>query len=168
MLTECRGGIKPERENFPKRNRIIAGISDATLVVEARQKGGALITADIANSYNRDVFAVPGRVGDKNSEGCNQLIRRIQAALVQSASVFCYLMAWDAESVKKAVKPIGHLGLNKEEKSILNVFNLKGEMTADLLPIHLKLPISKIMHFLFQLELKGLVKAIAGNRYFKS
>ena len=92
LLTECRGGTKPERENFPKRNRIIAGISDATLVVEARQKGGALITADIANSYNRDVFAVPGRVGDKNSEGCNQLIRRNQAALVQSASDICYLM----------------------------------------------------------------------------
>lgn len=161
LLTECRGGTKPERENFPKRNRIIAGISDATLVVEARQKGGTLITADIANSYNRDVFAVPGRVGDKNSEGCNQLIRRNQAALVQSASDICYLIAWDAESGKKAVKPIGHLGLNKEEKSILNVFNLKGEMTADFLAIHLKLPISKIMHLLFQLELKGLVKAIA-------
>jgi len=138
LLTECRGGTKPERENFPKRNRIIAGISDATLVVEARQKGGALITADIANSYNRDVFAVPGRVGDKNSEGCNQLIRRNQAALVQSASDICYLMSWDAESGKKAVKPIRHLGLNKEEKSILNVLNLKGETTADLLAIHFK------------------------------
>ena len=86
LLTECRGGTRLERENFPKRNRIIAGLSDATLVVEARQKGGALITADIANSYNRDVFAVPGRVGDQNSKGCNQLIPRNQAALVQSAS----------------------------------------------------------------------------------
>ena len=168
LLTECRGGTKPERENFPKRNRIIAGLSDATLVVEARQKGGALITADIANSYNRDVFAVPGRVGDQNSKGCNQLIRRNKAALVQSASDICYLMAWDDEMAKKTVKPIEQLGLNKEEISILNVFNQKGEVTADLLAIHLKLPISKIMHLLFQLELKGLVKAIAGNRYSKS
>ena len=168
LLTECIGGTKPERENFPKRNRIIAGLSDATLVVEARQKGGALITADIANSYNRDVFAVPGRVGDQNSEGCNQLIRRNKAALVQSASDICYLMARDDKIAKKTVKPIEQLGLNKEEISILNVFNQKGEVTADLLAIHLKLPISKIMHLLFQLELKGLVKAIAGNRYSKS
>ena len=168
LLTECIGGTKPERENFPKRNRIIAGLSDVTLVVEARQKGGALITADIANSYNRDVFAVPGRVGDQNSEGYNQLIRRNKAALVQSASDICYLMAWDDEIAKKTVKPIEQLGLNKEEISILNVFNQKGEVTADLLAIHLKLPISKIMHLLFQLELKGLVKAIAGNRYSKS
>ena len=96
------------------------------------------------------------------------MIRRNQAALVQSASDICYLMAWDAESDKKAVKPIGHLGLNKEEKSILNVFNQKGEVTADLFAIHLKIPISKIMQLLFQLELKGLVKAIGGNRYSKS
>lgn len=164
LLTECRGVTKPERENFPKRNRIIAGLSDATLVVEARQKGGALITADIANSYNRDVFAVPGRVGDQNSEGCNQLIMRNKAALVQSANDICYLMAWDDEIAKKTVKPIEQLGLNKYETSILNVFNQKGEVTADLLAIHLKLPISKIMQLLFQLELKGLVMAIAGNR----
>ena len=96
LLTDFMSGTRPVRENFPKRNRIIAGLSDATLVVEARKKGGALITADIANSYSRDVFAVPGRVGDENSEGCNQLIRRNQAALVQSAEDLCYLMGWDA------------------------------------------------------------------------
>ena len=115
LLTECRGGTKPERENFPKRNRIIADLSDATLVVEARQKGGALITADIANSYNRDVFAVPGCVGDQNSEACNQLIKGNKAALVQSANDICYLMGWDDEIAKKTVKPIEQLGLNKKQ-----------------------------------------------------
>ena len=137
-------------------------------MVEARQKGGALITADIANSYNRDVFAVPGREGDENSEGCNQLIRRNKAALVQSASDICYLMAWDDEIDKKAVKPKEQkVGLNKEEASVLNVLNQKGKATADLLAINLKLPISKIIYLLFQLELKGLVKALAGNQYSK-
>lgn len=137
-------------------------------MLEPRQKGGALITADIANSYNRDVFAVPGRVGDENSEGCNQLIRINKAALVQSASDICYLMAWDDEIDKKAVKPIEQLGLNQEESSILNLLNQKGKATADLLAMHLKLPISKIMHLLFQLELKDLVKVLAGNQYSKS
>tara|TARA_B100001093_G_scaffold471972_1_gene494671 strand:- start:4047 stop:4643 length:597 start_codon:yes stop_codon:yes gene_type:complete len=133
------------------------------------QETGALITADIANSYNRDVFAVPGRVGDENSEGCNQLIPRNQAALVQSASDICYLMAWDDETDKKTVKPIEQkIDLNKEEASVLSMLNHKGEVTSDLLAIHLKLPISKIIHLLFQLELKGLVKAIPENRYSKS
>ncbi|PDH46082.1 MAG: DNA-protecting protein DprA [Bacteroidetes bacterium MED-G21] len=169
LLTECRGGIKPERENFPKRNRIISGISDATLVVEARQKGGALITADIANSYNRDVFAVPGRVGDQNSEGCNQLIRRNQAALVQSARDICYLMGWDAETNKKEVKPIEQrLDLNEYEANVLGVLNENGKATADQVATHLKLPISEIMYLLFQLEIKGLIKALAGNQYSKS
>ena len=168
LLTECRGGTKPERENCPKRNRIIAGISDATLVVEAGQKGGALITADIANSYNRDVFAVPGRVGDENSEGCNQLIRRNQAALVQSANDICYLMGWDAEADKKIAKPIAlNVDVSREEEGVLRVLNQKGEMTSDQLAMHLKLPISKMMYLLFQLEVKGLVKALAGNQYSK-
>ena len=107
-------------------------------------------------------------MGDENSEGCNQLIRRNKAALVQSASDICYLMAWDDENDKKAVKPIEQkVGLNKEEASVLNVLNQKGKATADLLAMDLKLPISKIMHLLFQLELKGLVKALAGNQYSK-
>jgi len=116
LLSDFMSGTKPDRENFPKRNRIIAGLSDATLVVEARKKGGALITADIANSYSRDVFAVPGRVGDENSEGCNQLIRRNQAALIQSSNDICYLMGWDKESEKNPSLQVSlFVDLNKEE-----------------------------------------------------
>jgi len=95
LLTDFISQTNPDRENFPKRNRIIAGMSDAVVVVEAGKKGGALITADIANSYNRDVFAVPGRLGDTYSEGCNNLIKTNRAALIQSADDIKYIMGWE-------------------------------------------------------------------------
>lgn len=168
LLTEFRGGTKPERENFPKRNRIIAGLSDATLVVEARKKGGALITADIANSYNRDVFAVPGRVGDESSEGCNQLIRRNKAALVQSAADVCYLMGWDEQTNKKSQKPAPIFNdLSSDQIRLLEVMSENKKTSINQLFMRLKLPISKIMNLLFQLELKGLVKSYPGNQYAK-
>ena len=92
----------PERENFPKRNRIIAGFCDAVIVVEAGQRGGALITAEIANSYNRDVFAVPGKLDDEYSLGCNTLIKSNKAALIQSAKDVKYIMLWEESSKKKS------------------------------------------------------------------
>ena len=169
LVSEFMSGTKPDRENFPKRNRIIAGLSDATLVVEARKKGGALKTADIANSYSRDVFAVPGRVGDENSEGCNNLIRRNQAALIQSANDVCYLMAWDKESEKKANHQVSlFIDLNKDEQEILGIVSSKEKLSLDLIGFQAKLSIPKIMQILLQLELKGLVRALPGNQYAKS
>lgn len=168
LISDFISGTPPERENFPKRNRIIAGLSDATLVVEARKKGGALITADIANSYSRDVFAVPGRVGDENSEGCNQLIRRNQAALVQSAEDVCYLMGWDADSQKKDTKQVElFVDLNKDEKALLGVLGSKEKFSIDLIAIQTKQRIPKILETLLQLEMKGLVKALPGSFYAK-
>jgi DNA processing protein len=169
LLSDFMSGTKPDRENFPKRNRIIAGLSDATLVVEARKKGGALITADIANSYSRDVFAVPGRVGDENSEGCNQLIRRNQAALIQSSNDICYLMGWDKESEKNPSLQVSlFVDLNKEEQEILCILSSKENLSLDLIGFQAKLSIPKIMQILLQLELKGLVRALPGNQYAKS
>ena len=168
LISDFISGTPPERENFPKRNRIIAGLSDATLVVEARKKGGALITADIANSYSRDVFAVPGRVGDENSEGCNQLIRRNQAALVQSAEDVCYLMGWDADSQKKDTKQVElFVDLNKDEEALLGVLGSKEKFSIDLIAIQTKQRIPKILETLLQLEMKGLVKALPGSFYAK-
>ena len=97
LITEHISGADPDKENFPKRNRIIAGLCDAVIVVEAAKKGGALITADIANSYNRDVFALPGRINDSFSEGCNMLIKSNRAALIQSVADIKYIMGWDDE-----------------------------------------------------------------------
>jgi len=169
LLTDFMSGTRPVRENFPKRNRIIAGLSDATLVVEARKKGGALITADIANSYSRDVFAVPGRVGDENSEGCNQLIRRNQAALVQSAEDLCYLMGWDADSEKKETKQVElFVALNKVEEALLGVLASQEKLSIDRIAIQTKQSIPKILEALLQLEMKGLVRALPGNFYAKA
>ena len=100
LISEFKSGSKPDRENFPKRNRIVAGMSDAVLVVESAGKGGALITADIANSYDRDVFAFPGNVNSTYSEGCNFLIKTHRAALVQNAADINYLMGWESEKLK--------------------------------------------------------------------
>ena len=169
LLSDFMSGTKPDRENFPKRNRIIAGLSDATLVVEARKKGGALITADIANSYSRDLFAVPGRVGDDNSEGCNNLIRRNQAALIQSSSDICYLMRWDKDSEQNSSQQVSlFIDLNKDEQEILGILSSKDKLTLDLIGFQAKLSIPKIMQILLQLELKGLVRALPGNQYAKS
>lgn len=134
LMSDFISGTNPDRENFPKRNRIIAGLSDATLVVEARKQGGALITAGIANSYSRDVFSVPGRVGDLNSEGCNNLIRTNQAALVQNAKDICYLMRWDQEITKKIPKqPQLFIELTTDETEILEILSRKGKLQINLI-----------------------------------
>lgn len=169
LLSDFTSGTNPDRENFPKRNRIIAGLSDATLVVEARKKGGALITADIANSYSRDVFAIPGRVGDLNSEGCNNLIRRNQAALVQSAKDICYLMGWDEETQKKATHQVElFIDLSKDEEEIMGILSSKEKLPIDLIAHQAKMNIPKIMQVLLSLEIKGLVRSLPGNQYAKS
>ena len=103
LLTEYISNTNPDKENFPARNRIIAGISDGVIVVEAAKKGGALITAYIADSYNRDVFAVPGRLNDPYSEGCNRLIKTNKAVLIESAADIEYIMGWDDDVNKKKI-----------------------------------------------------------------
>ena len=169
LISDFMSGTPPNRENFPKRNRIIAGLADATLVVEARKKGGALITADIANSYSRDVFAVPGRVGDKNSEGCNNLIRRNQAALVQSSVDIGYLMNWDKEVPKNEGKQVSlFLDLDKDEQEVMGILASKEKLNLDLIALHAKLSIPRIMQVLLQLELKGFVRTLPGNLYAKT
>lgn len=169
LISDFMSGTPPNRENFPKRNRIIAGLADATLVVEARKKGGALITADIANSYSRDVFAVPGRVGDKNSEGCNNLIRRNQAALVQSSVDIGYLMNWDKEVPKNEGKQVSlFLDLDKDEQEVMGILASKEKLNLDLIALQTKLSIPRIMQVLLQLELKGFVRTLPGNLYAKT
>ena len=169
LLSDFMSGTPPNRENFPKRNRIIAGLADATLVVEARKKGGALITADIANSYSRDVFAVPGRVGDVNSEGCNNLIRRNQAALVQSFADIGYLMNWDKEVPKNESKQGSlFLDLDRDEQEVMGILASKEKLNMDMIALQAKLSIPIIMQVLLQLELKGIVRNLPGNLYAKT
>ncbi len=165
LLTEFLPGTLPDRENFPMRNRIVAGMCDATIVVESKNKGGSLITADLANDYSRDVFAVPGNVGQMYSEGCNQLISASKAHLYLSPEQFLKWMDWGDN--KKAAKAQRQLfsNLSIDEKTMVDLLQLEGEQHMDALAYKSKMPISKTSVVLFQLEMNGLVKALPGKKY---
>jgi len=167
ILTDYVSGTKPDRENFPKRNRIIAGLSEATIVVEAAKKGGALITGQIASSYNRDVFAVPGRVTDKYSEGCNHLIKTNQASLIQSAKDIEYLLGWKSakEMKKQTVQKSFFVSLSESENKVVDLLKEQSVMQLDAMGLKLSWPVSKVFPVLTTLELKGVVRSKPGRVY---
>jgi len=165
LLTDFLSDALPERNNFLKRNRIIAGLSDATLVVESGIKGGALITADIANSYNRDVFAVPGRPDDQWSAGCNSLIRNNKAALTESSDDIEFFLNWKPEKSKQPVQRTLFSDLDDTEKLIYELLVKEGELTIDSVCRSLEIPVYKLSSLLLQMEFKGLVKCYPGNVY---
>ena len=165
LLTDFLSDALPERNNFLKRNRIIAGISDATLVVESGIKGGALITADIANSYNRDVFAVPGRPDDQWSAGCNNLIRNNKAALTESSDDIEYFLNWKPDKSKPPIQRTLFSDLDDNEKLIYELIVKNNELTIDSICRSLEIPVFKLSSLLLQMEFKGLVKCYPGNLY---
>jgi DNA processing protein len=166
LITEFRHDEKPDAPNFVKRNRVIAGLADATVVVESGEKGGALITADIANSYNRDVFAFPGRVSDKYSIGCNRLIKTNRAALIENMGDMEYLMGWQKSGKSvDAVQQDLFIELNPEETEILNILRKETHMTIDQLALYGNIPVSKLSAMLLNLEFKGLVTCLPGKVY---
>lgn len=154
------------RGNFISRNRIIAGLSDATVVVESGEKGGALITADIANSYNREVFAFPGRVDDPRSKGCNQLIKSTKASLIEDAADLGYVMGWEINRQKrKAVQQQLFTELEGMQKSIVDLLKVHDELSIDDIGFRCQSPISKVSPLLLDLEFKGIVRSLPGSRY---
>lgn len=157
---------EPLREYFLKRNRIIAGLSEATIIVESASKGGSLVTANIANSYNREVFAVPGRITDTYSQGCNNLIRTNQAALLHSAKDLVYLLNWDQKKkLKKAIQPKLFIDLQGDEKMIYEFLLNHGKTLLDQISLQCKIPIYKISGILVNLELQGLVRPLPGKLF---
>ena len=165
LISDFLSDALPERNNFIKRNRIIAGISDATLIIESGKKGGALITADIAGSYNRDVLAVPGRPGDLWSAGCNSLIKYNRAALVESAKDVEYFLNWQYEKTSGSQQKKLFPELSETEKSIYDLLSAGSEMSIDSICRSLNLPVFKLSAILLQMELKGLIKNCPGNIY---
>jgi DNA processing protein len=165
LITEHISGSDPDKENFPKRNRIIAGLSDAIIVVEAAKKGGALITADIANSYNRDVFALPGRINDIYSEGCNMLIKANKAALIQTAADIRYIMGWDDDDKKpvKSVQKKMFVELSAEEKTITSVISNCTRADIDSIVINSGMQPSKVAGILLNLEFAGMLRILPGK-----
>ncbi len=165
LITEFISQTNPDRENFPKRNRIIAGLADATIVVEGQITGGALITAEIANSYNRDVFAFPGRITDEYSVGCNEMIRRNKAALINSASHFIEMMGWEQEKLSKNPQVKLFADLSTEEHQLLDILKSSETTHIDDLVYSSGFTQSKLAALLLSLEFKMVIKSLPGKVY---
>jgi len=165
LLTEFPSNVKVSPELFPMRNRIVAGLADTLVVIEAAKKGGALITAEFAFGYNRDIFALPGRVGDRYSEGCNHLIKQQKAHLLQSAKDIEYIMRWEQREAPRSVQKQMFIELTDEEQQIYDYLQGQGTVGMETLMIDLNLPGSALASRLLQLELKGVVLAIPGKKY---
>lgn len=168
LLTEFLTETNPDRFNFVSRNRIVAGMCDATIVVESSEKGGSLITAELAEGYHRDCFAVPGRVTDATSLGCNMLIRDNKAALIQSAEDFVGIMGWmttgrqeKEQSIQRDFFPV----LSEEEDCIVRILSRQGDLHINTLVVEANLPVNRVSALLFELEMKGVVKALVGGLY---
>jgi len=166
LITEFPSNTKPNAPNFPARNRIIAGMSDAVIVVETRQTGGSMITAHIANDYNKDVFAIPGRLGDESSKGCNHLIKTHKAFLLESAEDIAYIMRWEkSDSNSKTTEKKLYVGLSDEERKIVELIRTHENINTDKLTYELEYSTSKLAALMLSMEFRGILKSLPGNRY---
>lgn len=152
-----------DRNNFLKRNRIIAGLSEATIVIESAEKGGSLVTADIANSYNRDVFAVPGRITDSLSVGCNNLIKQQKAHLLSTPLDVPYILNWQLKTESKPVQKQLFVDLDDQELLIFNFLKTQDKAMLDSIALHCNLPIFKTASMLLNMELKGVLRPLPGK-----
>jgi len=166
LLTEYMTQTNADKANFVRRNRIVAGMSDATILVESAAKGGGLITCEIARSYDRDVFAFPGPVGAPYSEGCNYLIRDSLGGLITSAADFVQAMRWPTQSDRpQAVERQLFPDLTDEEQQVAALLAQTGDLQLNIISVRTNLPVSRLTALLFQLEMKGVVRPMAGGTY---
>ncbi|MFN6037916.1 MAG: DNA-processing protein DprA [Bacteroidota bacterium] len=167
VLSEFISGTNPDKENFPRRNRIVAGLCDALVVVESKIDGGSMITADIAHSYNRDVLAFPGKNTDENSKGCNYLIKRNKAAMIESAEDLFYHMNWEPEkkTTNKKVQTSLPIDLNENESKVYEVLKEKTKVHIDEICQFLSMPMSKISGLLLNLEVQAFIISLPGKFY---
>ena len=165
FMTEFWSSSNPEKENFVKRNRIVAGISEATIVIESADKGGSLITANMANDYNRDVFAVPGRTTDKYSQGCNNLIKTQKANLLSGAADLIYILNWDIEKETKPVQKQLFVSLDDDEQKVYDYLQKNGKELLDTIALQCDFPIYRISGLLLNMELKGVIRPLPGKLF---
>lgn len=167
MVSDFRHNTQPERENFPKRNRIVAGLSDLTIVVESGAKGGSMITAHLANDYNRDVFALPGNITNPYSRGCNQLIKTNKAFVLESIEDLEYIMNWTPQTIEDNKQPslFSDANLTQEQQTILSVLVPHQKQAIDNIAMACKMPMSKTASLLLELEFENKVKAFPGKMY---
>lgn len=169
FLTEFWSHSNPDKENFVKRNRIVAGMSEATIVIESAEKGGSLITANMANDYNRDVFAVPGRTTDKYSQGCNDLIKTQRANLITSAADLVYGLNWEIhppiQKDHKVIQKQLFVSLDFEEQKIYDYLQQNGKQLLDIVALDCDFPIFKLSSILLTMELKGIIRPLPGKLF---
>lgn len=164
IVTEYSSGTRVHRSNFLARNRIIAALSDCTVVVESAVKGGALVTANIASSYGRDVFAFPGRVGDEYSGGCNVLVRKNVAALITSADDLIEMMGWE-KACSAPVQQELFVELDGDSRKVYDFMDGRDAVNVNEIGSAVKMPVHKLLSLLVDMEFKGLVQPLPGNRY---
>lgn len=166
LLTEFYSGSLPDKENFPLRNRIVAGLADATIVIETPKKGGSMITANLAHSYNRDVFCIPARVGDKRSAGCLELIKSLQASMITCGEDVLVNMNWDDEKkLDKVPQRKLFVELSKNERLVYDILDREGVIHIDKLFAVSLLSMSMLSSLLLQLEMNGLIRSLPGKLY---
>ncbi|HRM12773.1 MAG TPA: DNA-processing protein DprA, partial [Flavobacterium sp.] len=165
FMTEFWSSSNPDKENFVRRNRIVAGMSEATIVIESADRGGSLITANMANDYNRDVFAVPGRVTDKYSQGCNNLIKTQKANVLTSAADLIYILNWDIEKESKPVQKQLFVSLDDDEQKVYDYLLKTGKELMDIIALRCDFPIYKISGMLLNMELKGVIRPLPGKLF---
>jgi DNA processing protein len=166
ILTEFRCNTNPDKHNFPSRNRIVAGMTDATIVIETGEKGGSMITAELANGYNKDVFAFPGKVNDPKSRGCNQLIKNNKALLLTEARDLVDIMGWEDKKkpASKAQKEL-FIDLSTEEKIVIDIIREKNSVHIDEINIRSGLSASTVAAAILNLELQNVVHSSPGKLY---
>jgi DNA processing protein len=165
LLTDFISGTNPDKQNFPKRNRIVAGMADAVLVVETGIKGGSMITAEIANSYNKDVFAIPGRTNDSKSEGCNHLIKTNKANLITNGQDIVEFMNWDLQKTKQKPQRKLFVDLSPDENIIVNILKQRDNMHIDELYVKSGLKSSEVAAAILNLELQNVLQSLPGKIY---
>lgn len=165
LLTEYTSNIKADKHNFPKRNRVVAGMSDATIVIETAIKGGSMITAELANNYNRDVFAFPGKISDSKSAGCNYLIKSNKAVLLTSAQDLIEFMGWETKLIQKKVQKELFIEFTDEEKMIIRLFNDKDVLHIDDIYLQSGLNSSAVAAAILNLEFQNVLTSLPGKMY---
>ena len=166
FLTEFWSTSNPDKENFVRRNRIVAGMSEATIVIESANRGGSLITATLASDYNRDVFALPGRNTDKYSVGCNNLIKTQRAHLLTSAADILYILNWKTdEATAKPIQKQLFVDLDNDEQKVFDFLQKSGKQQMDDIALECDFPVFKISSILLNLELKGVVRPLPGKLF---
>lgn len=165
LVTELGKNTKPDKHNFPKRNRIVAGMADATVVIETALKGGSMITAELANNYNRDVFAFPGKTTDSKSAGCNHLIKQNKAMLLTDTQELLEMMGWDKKKTKPVVQRELFLDLSDDERMLVNLLKDRDGVHIDELYMQSGLSSSSVAASILNMELQGIMTSLPGKMY---